>query len=98
MVLPMKTYFNSLYGKEYKLSRRLKTVIGYWTEYFQNRYEHTAMFSIFGEKVTVIDCDNTHYTIYYKWLKFDVDYVDIFETLDLIEQMLRRLRSDVEES
>lgn len=89
---------NSFDYNGYKLSRKLKAVIGYWTDYFSGKYEDKVLFSIFGEKVAVKDRDNTHYTVYYKWLQFDVYYIEIFETLDLIESLLKGLHNDVEES
>ena len=93
-----KIMLNSRYGKEHKLSRKLKAVIGYWTDYFCNKYEDRVSFIISGEKVVIKDFDNTYYTIYYKWLQFDVHFMDIFETLDLLEDMLKGLHNDVEES
>lgn len=94
----LKITLNSGYGKEYKLSRKLKAVIGYWTDYFYSKYEDRVVFKIFDEKVVIKDLDNTYYTIYYKWLQFDVHFMDIFETLDLIEELLKGLHNDVEES
>lgn len=93
----LKTMLNSEYGKEYKLSRKLKAVIGYWTDYFSNKYEDRVSFIISGEKVIIKDCGEHYYTIFYKWLQFDVHYMDIFETLDLLEKLLNGLHNDVEE-
>lgn len=94
----LKITTNSEYGKEHKLSRKLKAVIGYWTDYFYIKYEDRVTFKISGEKVVIKDRDSTYYTIYYKWLQFDVHFMDIFETLDLIEELLKGLHNDVEES
>lgn len=94
----LKAMINSGCGKDYKLSRKLKAVIGYWTDYFYSKYEDRTVFKVFGEKVVIKDRDNTYYTIYYKWLQFDVHFMDIFETLDLIEELLKGLHNDVEES
>ena len=80
------------------LSRKLKATIGYWTEYFNNRYENTLIFNVFGEKVMIKDRDNAYYTIYYKWIQIDVYFMDIFDTLDLLESLLKGVHSDVEES
>ena len=80
------------------MSRKLKAVIGYWTDYFCNKYEDKIVFNVFGEKVVIKDRNNTYYTIYYKWLQFDVHFMDIFKTLDLIEKLLKGLHNDVEES
>ena len=89
---------NSRTERRHSLSRKLKAVIGYWTEYFSNKYEDKAIFIISGEKVVIKDRDEHHYTIFYKWLQFDVHYMDIFETLDLIEGLLKGLNNNVEES
>lgn len=94
----LKIMLNSEYGKEYKLSRKLKAVIGYWTDYFFNKYEDRISFIISGEKVIIKDNGEYYYTIFYKWLQFDVHYMDIFETLDLLEKLLKGLHNDVEES
>lgn len=80
------------------LSRKLKAVIGYWTDYFYNKYEDKVTFSVSGEKITIQDKDDTYYTIFYKWLHFDVHYVYIFETLDLLESLLKGVNNVVEES
>lgn len=89
---------NSAYGKDYKLSRKLKAVIGYWTDYFCNKHEGRVSFIISGEKIVIKDRDEHYYTIFYKWLQFDVHYMDIFETLDLLEELMKGLHNDVEES
>ena len=89
---------NSGYGKDYKLSRKLKAVIGYWIDYFCYKYEDSVSVIISGEKVVIKDCDNTYYTIYYKCLQFDVPLMNIFETLDFLEDTLKGLHNDVEES
>ena len=79
------------------MSRKLKAVIGYWTDYFSNKYEDRISFIISGEKVIIKD-NGEYYTIFYKWLQFDAHYMDIFETLDLLEKLLKGLHNDVEES
>jgi hypothetical protein len=89
---------NSQFGRAPSLSRKLKATIGYWTEYFSNKYEDKVLFIVSGEVVVIKDCDETHYTISYKWLQFDVHYMDIFVTLDLLEDLLKGRHSDVEES
>lgn len=80
------------------MSRKLKAVIGYWTGYFLNKYEDKVSFVISGEKVDIKDKNEHYYTIFYKWLQFDVHYTNIFETLDLLEHLLKGMRDDVEES
>lgn len=79
------------------MSRKLKAVIGYWTDYFSNKYEDKILFNISGEKVAIKDRDEHYYTIFYKWLQFDVHYLNIFETLDLLEKLLKAVHSNVEE-
>lgn len=98
MTRKIKIMPNSQYGKKPHLSRKLKAVIGYWTDYFSHKYEDKILFNISGEKVVIKDLDEHYYTIFYKWLQFDVHYMDIFETLDLLEQLLKGMHEDVEES
>ena len=93
----IKIVFNSQHGRKPSLSRKLKAVIGYWTDYFSNKYEDRVSFIISDEKVVIKDRGEYYYTIFYKWLKFDVHYTDIFETLDLLEQLLKGMHDDVEE-
>ena len=89
---------NSQSGRAPSLPRGLKAVIGYWIEYFSNKYEDRVLFIVSGEVVAIKDRDATHYTISYKWLQFDVHYTDIFVTLDLLEELLKGVHNDVEES
>lgn len=98
MTNEIKVALNSQYGKKSTLSRKLKAVVGYWTDYFSAKYEDRVSFIISGEKVVIKDQDEYYYTIFYKWLHFDVHYMDIFETLDLLEQLLKGIHDDVEES
>ena len=94
----IKTTLNSQRTKNTSLSRKLKAVIGYWTDYFSNKYEDRVSFIIYGEKVIIKDLDENYYTIIYKWLQFYVHQMDIFETLDLLEKLLKGMHNDVEES
>lgn len=80
------------------LSRKLKAAIGYWTDYFYNKYEDKVTFNVFGEKIIIKDKGEDYYTIFFKWLQFDIHYLHIFETLDLLESLLKGVNSDVEES
>jgi hypothetical protein len=98
MASKIKIALNLQHRKKTSLSRKLKAVIGYWTDYFSNKYEDKVSFIISGEKVVIKDRDEYYYTIFYKWLQFDVHYTDIFETLDLLEQFLKGMHDDVEES
>lgn len=84
-----KIEINSHHEKDYILSRKLKAVIGYWTDYFVNKYGGKIRFNISGEKVIIEDRGEHYYTIFYKWLQFDVHYMDIFETLDLLEKLIK---------
>lgn len=87
----IKTLLNSHYGKQPILSRKLKAVIGYWIDYFSGKYEDSVSFTLFGEKISVKDNGDTHYTIFYKSLKFDVYYLYIFEILDFLEKILEAM-------
>lgn len=93
MTSEIKIMLNSQHGNKTSLSRKLKAVIGYWTDYFSGKYEDSVSFVLFGEKVVVKDLDDTHYTIFYKWLKFDVHYLYIFETLDFIENTSKAMHN-----
>ena len=93
MTSEIKTVLISQYGRKSSLSCKLKAVIGYWIDYFSNKYEDRVSFIISGEKVVIKDRDEHYYTIFYKWLQFDVHYMDIFETLDLIEGMLNGMHN-----
>nr|DAS18365.1 MAG TPA: hypothetical protein [Caudoviricetes sp.] len=72
-----------------EMTRRMKAVIGYWTDYYVGKSETLAYFKINNQKVTVAHNMDGYYTIYYRWLVTDVMDEDIFETLDLYEQMLK---------
>lgn len=89
MTSKIKTTLNSQYDRKPSLSRKLKAVIGYWTDYFSNKYEDSVSFIISGEKVVIKDRGERYYSIFYKWLKFDIYFADIFETLDLLEEMIK---------
>lgn len=97
MSTEIKIMHNSHNGKKPSMSRKLKAVIGYWTDYFSNKYEDKISFNISGEKVDIKDRDEYYYTISYKWIQFDVYYIDIFETLDLLEELLKAVHNNVEE-
>lgn len=90
----IETTINSRSGKQIQLSRKLKAVIGYWTDYFLTKYDDRVSFIISGEKVIIKDLNEQYYTIFYKWLQFDVHYMDIFETLDLLEKMLKAMHKE----
>ena len=71
------------------MNRKVKAVIGYWTDYYCGKTETRAYFRIGSQKVAVSHLNEDYYTIYYKWLVTDVHDLDIFSTLDLYENMLK---------
>ena len=73
------------------MNRKVKAVIGYWTDYYYGKTETRAYFKIGNQKVGVSHLNEDYYTIYYKWLVTDVHDLDIFATLDLYERMLKGL-------
>lgn len=73
-----------------RLDKRLKAVIGYWTDYYYTKTDTTVTFSINNQKVTV-SYDSPYYEIHYKWLTTPVHQLDIFDTLDLYEDMLKAM-------
>ena len=70
------------------MDRKLKAVIGYWTDYYVGKTETRVYFKIGQQRVAVSHIAD-QYTIYYKWLITDIFDEDIFETLDLFEDMLK---------
>ena len=70
------------------MNRKLKAVIGYWTDYYTGKTETRAFFKISNQKVAVSHYGD-RYTIYYRWIVTDIANEDIFETLDLFEDMLK---------
>jgi hypothetical protein len=70
------------------MNRKLKAVIGYWTDYYIGKTETRAYFEINNQKIAVSHFGD-QYTIYYRWIVTDIMDEDIFETLDLFEEMLR---------
>lgn len=89
---------NSIPAKMKPLSRKLKATIGYWIDYFYCKCDDRVTFTVFGEKVVIKDRDDCYYTIFYKWLQFDVYYTEIFEILDFLESLMKKVHGDVEES
>lgn len=71
------------------MNRKLKAVIGYWTDYYIGKTETRAYFRINGQKIGVSHLSENVYTVYYRWLVTDVCDAEIFDTLDLYEQMLK---------
>lgn len=97
MKVETKSHLNTSHGNTPLLSRKLKAVIGYWTDYFCNKYEGKVTFNVCGEKITVKDKGENYYTISVKWIQFDIHYLYIFETLDLLESLLKGVHNNVEE-
>lgn len=73
------------------MSRKLKAVVGYWTDYYVGKSEIRAYFKIGGQKIAVSHTMNGYYTIYFRWIVTDIADDEIFETLDLFESMLKGL-------
>lgn len=71
-----------------KLDRRLKAVIGYWTDYYEGRDERRIWFKV-NKQNLIITYDAPYYEIHYKWLTTRVHNLNIFETLDLYEDMMK---------
>ena len=89
VVTNLKALYNSEYGKVNKMPRKLKAVIGYWTDYYTGKTETRAYFKINNQKIAVSHNFDNYYTIYYKWIVTDIHDLNIFETLDLFEDMLK---------
>lgn len=71
------------------MNRKVKAVIGYWTDYYVGKSETRAYFRVGNQRVAVAHNMDGYYTVYYRWLVTDVMDAEIFETLDLYEQMLK---------
>ena len=70
------------------MNRKLKAVIGYWTDYYVGKSETRAYFKVNNQNLAVSH-HGGQYTIYYRWIVTDIVDEDIFETLDLFEDMLK---------
>lgn len=71
------------------MNRKMKAVIGYWSDYYIGKDEARAYFKIGLQSVAVSHNTDNYYTIYYKWLSTDVHDLDIFASLALYERMLK---------
>lgn len=71
------------------MNRKLKAVIGYWTDYYVGKSETRAYFKVGSQKISVSHCMDGYYTIYFRWIVTDIADAEIFETLDLFERMLK---------
>ena len=75
--------------------KRLKAVIGYWTDYYYARMSQSAFFKINNQKVSISYNERTQFfELRYKWLVTPVHYDDIFDTLDLYEALLKDYRKN----
>jgi len=72
-----------------RLHKRLKAAIGYWTDYYYGRMSRTVFFIINGHKISLSYNEKTQFfQLGYKWLYTPVFYEEIFDTLDLYEELL----------
>lgn len=72
-----------------RLHKRLKAAIGYWTNYYHGRMSRTVFFIVNGHKISLSYNEKTQFfELGYKWLYTPVFYDDIFDTLDLYEELL----------
>lgn len=77
-----------------QLHKRLKAAIGYWTDYYHGKMSRTAFFIVNGHKISLSYNEKTQFfDLGYKWLFTPVHYDDIFDTLDLYEELLKASRS-----
>lgn len=81
--------------KQERLHNRLKAAIGYWTDYYYSRMSRTAFFIVNGHKISLSYNEKTQFfELGYRWLYTPVYYEDIFDTLDLYEELLKASRSE----
>lgn len=78
-----------IYVNSSRLSPELKAVISHWIDYYVGKLEDHVFFRINNQKISVAHNEGDFYTIYYRWLVIDVADSEMFETLDLLEVMLR---------
>lgn len=70
--------------------KRLKAVIGYWTDYYYARMSKSAYFMIGNQKISISYNEKTQFfELRYRWLITPIHYDDIFDTLDLYESLLK---------
>lgn len=71
------------------LSQLLRAVIGYWTNYYYSHSATVVTFMVGSQRVTITEDGDGFYLIKYKWLTTLVHYTDIFDSLNLYEDMLK---------
>lgn len=93
MKIDTEFHFIPSTSNDSKLSRKLKAVIGYWTDYFTCKANNSVSFDVYNQRLVICDDDESedYYWIYFRCLKFKVYYTDIFETLNLLERMMKNL-------
>ena len=73
------------------LHKKLKAVIGYWTDYYHGKTDTTVAFMINDKVVSVSYRGDNYYEIHYLWMTTRVHVLDIFDTLDFYESMLKAI-------
>ena len=73
------------------LHKKLKAVIGYWTDYYYGKTDDTVAFMINDKVVSVSYRGDNYYEIHYLWMTTPVHVLDIFDTLDFYETMLKAI-------
>ena len=73
------------------LHKKLKAVIGYWTDYYYGKTDTVVSFKINGKVVSVSYRGDNYYEIHYLWMTTPVHVLDIFDTLDFYEAMLKAM-------
>lgn len=79
-----------------EMHKRLKAVIGYWTDYYDGKISETAFFLVNGQRIKIFYKSKSEtFIISYRWLMTEVYYEEIFDTLDLYEDMMKGMSSNV---
>ncbi len=79
-----------------EMHRRMKAVIGYWTDYFEGKIDGTALFMVNNQKIAIFYKSKSEtFIISYRWLMTEVYNDEIFDTLDLYEDMMKGMTSNV---
>lgn len=75
-----------------RLHPRLKAAIGYWTDYYYGRMSRTVYFIVNGHNISLSYNEKTQFfELRYRWLITSVFYDDIFDILDLYEEMMKAM-------
>lgn len=79
-----------------EMEKQMMAVIGYWSEYHEKNILNTAHFMVNDQKVTIFYKPKSKtFIIGYRWLLTPVYYDEIFDTLDLYEEMLKGMNNNV---